>query len=157
MSTNYFLYVDGGGTKDVPAYFSYKLYENDKPAGPIVWKEGQFTYEETIACNRMLSSKIPLNELPPNCSTVDHNGNESNNLAEYQSLYYALKHVYDISGHMPLTVYQDSQLVVNQVNGLWACKKPWLIPWRDAIVWLKWSSVLIEWTPRKNIVAILGH
>lgn len=153
----YYLYVDGGGNKTVPTYFSYQLYENDKPAGPIVWREGRFTYTEEIRMHRMLTSKIPQNEVPPGCSLVDNDRNETNNLAEIMAMYYGLKRVYDTSGKMPLTVRQDSQLIVNFVNDLWTCKKYWLKPWLNAILYLKWSTVKVEWVPRESIVEILGH
>jgi hypothetical protein len=153
----YYLYVDGGGNKNVPTYFSYQLYEDAKPAGPIVWREGRFTYTEEIKMNRMLTSKIPQNEIPPGCPLIDKEGNSTNNLAEIMAHYYALKRVYDVSGKMPLTVRQDSKLIINFVNGSWVCKKPWLQCWLNSILYLKWSTVEVEWVSRNEIVKILGH
>lgn len=50
----------------------------------------------------------------------------TNNCAEYRALAAALifasKEFHDI----PLVIYGDSKLVVEQVNGRWKCKKPWL-------------------------------
>jgi ribonuclease HI len=53
-------------------------------------------------------------------------GHSTNNIAEYQGLLYclelALKHRAD-----SLTVYSDSQLLVNQINGSYRVKKPHLM------------------------------
>jgi ribonuclease HI len=53
-------------------------------------------------------------------------GHSTNNIAEYQGLLHcldlALKHRAD-----SLTVYSDSQLLVNQINGSYRVKKPHLV------------------------------
>lgn len=53
-------------------------------------------------------------------------GLNSNNYAEYQGLLYALAWLKDQV--RTADIYCDSRLVVEQVNGRWACNKPDLIP-----------------------------
>lgn len=149
----YFLYIDGGGTSQVPCYFSYELWQDNKKADAIV-KNGETEY---IECHRFLLNNIPQNEIPLGCSLVDDRGLQTNNIAEYVCCYMALKRVKEVSGELPMTVRQDSQLVINQVNGNWSCKKPHLIPWLNAINFIRWSDVKFEWIPREGIVKILGH
>ncbi|KAL0294379.1 UNVERIFIED_CONTAM: hypothetical protein Scaly_2913000 [Sesamum calycinum] len=54
--------------------------------------------------------------------------NCSNNIAEYQVLILGLKIAVDAK-QLPLKVYGDSQLVVNQLLGLYEVKKPELLPY----------------------------
>ncbi|KAL0336574.1 UNVERIFIED_CONTAM: hypothetical protein Sradi_4869300 [Sesamum radiatum] len=54
----------------------------------------------------------------------------SNNVAEYQALILGLEIAVDAK-QLPLKVYGDSQLVVNQFLGLYEVKKPELLPYHN--------------------------
>lgn len=149
----YYLYCDGGGTPTVPTYFSYILYKDNKPAGPVVVGDES----ESIVCDRFLTRFIPADEIPPPCFLIDKEGRETNNLAEYMALYYAIKRVKEVSGELPCTVRQDSQLIIKQVTGEWKCHKAHLIPWLKAVNAIKWDALQFEWVSREVIVEILGH
>lgn len=59
---------------------------------------------------------------------TEHLGNCTNNYAEYYAVYQALNYLFtinynDISNQKTtITIYSDSLLVINQVNGLWKVK-----------------------------------
>ena len=53
-------------------------------------------------------------------------GSISNNVAEYTALIEALKAAIALNIQGDLTIQGDSQLVINQVTGLWGCNKPHL-------------------------------
>lgn len=48
-------------------------------------------------------------------------GDTTNNVAEYNALYYGLEIAVE-NGLTELIVFGDSLLVINQVNGIWRCK-----------------------------------
>ncbi|KAL0289038.1 UNVERIFIED_CONTAM: hypothetical protein Scaly_2714700 [Sesamum calycinum] len=77
--------------------------------------------------------------------------NYSNNVAEYQALILGLEIVVDAK-QLPLKVYGDSQLVVNQLLGLYEVKKPELLPYHNytkrLMGWL--GDVELEHLPRKD-------
>ncbi|KAL0307749.1 UNVERIFIED_CONTAM: hypothetical protein Sangu_3013200 [Sesamum angustifolium] len=54
----------------------------------------------------------------------------SNNVAEYQALILGLEIAVDAK-QLPLKIYGDSQLVVNQLLGLYEVKKPELLPYHN--------------------------
>ncbi|KAL0342918.1 UNVERIFIED_CONTAM: hypothetical protein Sangu_1179200 [Sesamum angustifolium] len=56
--------------------------------------------------------------------------NCSNNVAEYQALILGLEIAVDAK-QLPLKVYRDSQLVLNQLLGLYEVKKPELLPYHN--------------------------
>ena len=51
----------------------------------------------------------------------------TNNQAEYAALIQALESAKDLNTH-PIRIFTDSQLVANQVNGLWKVKHEEIIP-----------------------------
>ena len=142
--TNYILYCDGGGNPTTRTYFSYRLFENNKPV-------------ESMQMNRFLCRNLPPDEIPLNCSIVDDRGLSTNNIAEFAAAFFSVKRFKDEIGTFPLTVYQDSQLIVNQINDLWKCKKSHLQKWLNAINSIRWNTLKFEWIPREIIVPILGH
>ncbi|KAK4386210.1 hypothetical protein Sango_2491600 [Sesamum angolense] len=77
--------------------------------------------------------------------------NCSNNVAEYQALILGLEIVVDAK-QLPLKVYGDSQLVVNQLLGLYEVKKPGLLPYHNyakkLMGWL--GDIELEHLPRKD-------
>ncbi|KAL0290630.1 UNVERIFIED_CONTAM: hypothetical protein Sangu_2566600 [Sesamum angustifolium] len=77
--------------------------------------------------------------------------NCSNNVAEYQALILGLEIVVDAK-QLPLKVYRDSQLVVNQLLVLYEVKKPELFPHHNYAKRLKgWlGDVELEHLPTKD-------
>ncbi|KAK4382211.1 hypothetical protein Sango_2894800 [Sesamum angolense] len=77
--------------------------------------------------------------------------NCSNNIAEYQALILGLEIVVDAE-QLPLKVYGDFQLVVNQLLGLYEVDKPELLPYhkyaKKLMGWL--GDVELENLPRKD-------
>ena len=87
----------------------------------------------------------------------------TNNVAEYRTLIAALERLRAEIGDnvrmSALHVYGDSQLVINQVNGVWKVKKPWLQPLCDEVVRLldDFRVYSLSWQPRTESVRVLGH
>ena len=127
----YYIYCDGGTSNNQTpefrrAYYSYKIYDNDRNVIDEKYQE-------------------PL-------------GTQTNNEAEYLALIMALEKIPDSVEE--ITVYSDSQLVVNQLNGTFAIKKPYL---RELVQRVKDYQIskkipiFLLWTPRENIMKELGH
>ena len=77
----------------------------------------------------------------------------TNNVGEYQAVIEAIKLALSLKLKDAL-ILTDSQLVVEQVNGMWKCRQPHLLPLRDkARELLKGSSITLTWTPRENNLA----
>ncbi|RJR12440.1 hypothetical protein C4588_02060 [Candidatus Parcubacteria bacterium] len=138
--------VDGGGTPTVPTYFSYKCLETEK--------KGKLN---PVSMNRFLLTNLPYSVLPPGSSIYDDKGRSTNNIAEWAALYFGVRRLKDILGEVPLKVYQDSELIVRQFNGIYQIKKEWLLPWYQATKWMWWESAQLEWVKRDYIVTVLGH
>lgn len=87
----------------------------------------------------------------------------TNNVAEYQTLIAALDRLRAELGEgvtrTSLQVLGDSQLVINQTNGVWKVKKSWLMPLRDEVIDLLdgFGSYALTWQPRGESVRVLGH
>lgn len=80
--------------------------------------------------------RVPDAGTSGNCGVIP--GTVTNNVAEYYAAGHGLRFVLDYSGPLalrgrPLVVRGDSLLVVNQVNGVWECRKGDLIPLRDRV------------------------
>lgn len=78
----------------------------------------------------------------------------TNNIAEYCALGFALKELVDDKLEInKLTILGDSQLVINQVNKEWKCKKEHTRKLRDRCIELldklKCSDISIRWIPRE--------
>lgn len=81
----------------------------------------------------------------------------TNNRAEYLTLIRALECV-KANRLQDIVIYQDSQLIVNQVNGEWRVKDADLRPLRDqAAGLLKAVNGSLRWVRRDVIVEKLGH
>lgn len=87
----------------------------------------------------------------------------TNNVAEYQTLIAALARLRTELGEgitrSSLEVLGDSQLVINQANGVWKVKKSWLRPLCDQVIALLdgFGSHALTWQPRGESVRVLGH
>ncbi len=81
----------------------------------------------------------------------------TNNEAEYLALIDALEGV-RARGLKDVKVLMDSQLVVEQVSGRWRVHKVHLRPLhQEACGLLRETGARVEWAPREEIVARLGH
>jgi ribonuclease HI len=76
---------------------------------------------------------------------------ETNNRAEYGGLLLGLKKALEL-GVTHLQVYGDSQLVINQVTGSYACRNAGLIPlWQEARQLTgRFQSCDFQWIPREQ-------
>ena len=75
----------------------------------------------------------------------------TNNVGEYAAVLLALRWVLHALPGLPTTIYTDSLLVVNQVNGVWACRKHHLLPFRERIrELLVKTGVSLAWIPREE-------
>jgi ribonuclease HI len=93
-------------------------------------------------------------------------GRASNNEAEYLALIGGLEDALrsiEAGGRDPaearLTVHGDSQLVLQQVQGLWKVKAAHLRALRDraAALVARFGTAELRWHPRAESVRILGH
>jgi hypothetical protein len=143
------LYVDGGGTTEVPCYFSYKCLETEQQ-----YKGSSYN---PIQMERFYLVNLSYELLPKGCSIFNADGKMTNNIAEICALTFGLlrfKRDYD---YHPVTIFHDSQLIVNFVKGNWQCKAEHLLPWIKAVQALWWPKIDYRWVPRKEIVKVLGH
>lgn len=78
-------------------------------------------------------------------------GTVTNNVAEYEALLWGLRVAAD-SAVTHLTVYSDSELLVKQMNGIYRCKHPNMIPlYKQAQTLVKrFDSVAIEHVRREQ-------
>ena len=71
------------------------------------------------------------------------------NLAEWAGLTSAIRYLHKLGWKGTLTILGDSQLVINQLNGNWKCKKESLQQYlTEAQVLLKDMCWTAEWIPR---------
>jgi len=81
----------------------------------------------------------------------------TNNVGEYKAVLLALQRV--LNNLTPITIYTDSLLVVNQVSGVWACRKPHLLPFKRKVNELMQKimnggrDIRLEWIPREENLA----
>jgi len=84
----------------------------------------------------------------------------TNNEAEYMTLLEAVKTVVKLPNNSPLIIEGDSELVRNQISGIWqiTIKGKHLKTYRDAIRYLL-QNISYEYNhiPREEVVAVLGH
>ena len=83
----------------------------------------------------------------------------TNNVGEYKAVLLALQCVLRALPSLPATIYTDSLLVVNQVSGVWACRKPHLLPFKRKVNELMQKimnggrNIRLEWIPREENLA----
>jgi ribonuclease HI len=139
------LFVDGGGTATSPTYFSYRCIET---------QQGEFN---PIRMDRFYLTNLSKELLPPNCSIVDTNGKQSNNIAEYCALVMGLERFKRFYDGKAVKIFHDSEIVHHSVLGLYQCKAVHLIPWYNAARRLWWNKIDYQWINREEIVKVLGH
>ena len=75
----------------------------------------------------------------------------TNNVAEYLAVGKALAWC-QIHGHRNPAICSDSQVVVQQINGKYACRTPRLIPLRDrAQELVAQTEAIVVWVPRESV------
>ena len=77
----------------------------------------------------------------------------TNNVGEYKALIFALERA-KMLGAKQVEILTDSQLVVNQVNGVWACRAKHLLPFMiKARELAQELQAIISWIPREESLA----
>jgi len=78
-------------------------------------------------------------------------GDGTNNEAEYLALIFLLELAID-EGIKNITVYGDSKLITNQVNGIWGVGKETLVKYHEKAVALskQFSNIEFKWCKRAN-------
>ncbi len=81
---------------------------------------------------------------------IGHGAGITNNRAEYCAFIYALEYARE-QGWRGITVRGDSQLVINQILGHWACNAPALQPLcTTARRLVELTQATLEWVPREQ-------
>ena len=74
----------------------------------------------------------------------------TNNVGEYRAVIEATN-IALLLKLKEVEILTDSQLVVNQVSGVWKCRKPHLLPFRDKVRdMLLASKAVLSWIPREE-------
>ena len=82
---------------------------------------------------------------------------KTNNEAEYQALLLCLFYLDLISSDKENTVYSDSKLMVNQVNGNWKINSINLYNLKLEVDEYRYTPFELKWLPREEIFKQLGH
>lgn len=112
--------------------------------------------------NKILHIKKYVNKLNSKLRKI-FNSDETNNSAEYFALYTALKVCKKLMqkyGNITYIIYMDSELIVNQINGIYSITKPHLLKMYNICKLLEEELpyvVDIVWIKRIKLVEILGH
>jgi ribonuclease HI len=72
----------------------------------------------------------------------------TNNELEYLALLYGLEYVNNNYSKIKITIYSDSMLIVNQINGKWRVTTPTLIPLYNKCVKILKPNVDVKWIKR---------
>lgn len=106
------------------------------PGGWMAWAWVALARDGTVVANGGKAS-------PPQAGNT-------NNWAEYQGLLGGLRWLLN-HGHFGVRVRGDSQLVINQVSGAWACNAATLRPLRaEAAELAQQVGAALEWVPREK-------
>jgi len=83
---------------------------------------------------------------------------ETSQEAEYRALLDAMQWMRENAQGKYCRILSDSQLIVMQVNGEWACRSENLRGYYcEAVELFNELKIKLSWTPRAEIVKILGH
>ena len=74
--------------------------------------------------------------------------NPTNNELEYLALLYALEYIANNYKRRNITIYSDSMLIVNQINGKWRVTTPKLVPLYYKCIKLVTDKMKIKWISR---------
>lgn len=82
---------------------------------------------------------------------------QSTNLAEHVAMNAGVAKAFQM-GYSKFTVYCDSQLVVNQINGDWSCNHEHLEKWKSSTrQMVAGYDIIVKWITRRDIVKELLH
>lgn len=71
------------------------------------------------------------------------------NVAEWAGITAAIQHLVKLGWKGSLLIHGDSKLVINQLNGIWKCKKEYLQPYlKKSLSLLEGLDWTAEWIPR---------
>ena len=79
----------------------------------------------------------------------------TNNELEYLALEFALHYIANRYRDKPITIYSDSKLIVNQINGKWIVTTETLRPLYDKCMRKMTDDIKIKWVSRRFNLA--GH
>ena len=83
---------------------------------------------------------------------IEHSRKVTVNEGEYYAIIHAILQSTD--ANVPALIRSDSQLIVNQINGVYKCHQPNLLPLRDtARDLIKDRDIIIRWIPREENLA----
>src|SRR5690242_18266898 len=106
-----------------------------------------------IACWAWIAYSPKGNRLREAYGTLGRGAGMTNNLAEYAAVLEALRYTRSrltilAEREMGVVIYSDSQLIINQINGIWAVNKPELIALRFEVSgyfeWFKSAAVPLQ-------------
>ena len=72
----------------------------------------------------------------------------TNNELEYLALLYGLEYVNNNYTKSKVTIYSDSMLIVNQINGKWRVTTPTLVPLYNKCIKQLKSNTTVKWIKR---------
>ena len=82
---------------------------------------------------------------------LGHGPGMTNNLAEYQAVIHALQWLHDNAMGYGVRVRTDSQLVVRQLQGVYAVRSPAILPlYQEAMALVQVTDPALEWIPREQ-------
>jgi ribonuclease HI len=92
------------------------------------------------------------NKLYEGSECLGSNAQMSNNVAEYKAVFLALQYLVKAHQMNKLLVHSDSQLVINQLTGVWNCSESHLQILRNEVLLLskKFPGVVFSWVPREQ-------
>ena len=101
-------------------------------------------------------SRICLVDKNSNMTKIKTRGGApTNNELEYLALEYALQYIYNRYKNKDVTIYSDSLLIVNQINGKWRVTTEHLIPLYEKCNKKMTEKIKLVWVSRKKNLA--GH
>lgn len=96
-----------------------------------------------------VGSRICLVDKLKNKTLVKIRGvDPTNNELEYLALVYALQYITNNYKRRNITIYSDSLLVVNQINGKWRITTPTLLPIWNKCMKMVTDKIKIKWISR---------
>jgi ribonuclease HI len=147
------VYADGGclnnGTPQAEMYGSYVVFMDDG---------SEFSRESFFITREFATQVASVSVLMP----------ATNNVAEYCAMLLAMRKVWTLTGGQKDAEFMmDSNLVVNQANGLWRVSKdglhllPFISQIKNMLATCSSQPFYGKWTltkaKRSDIVALLGH
>ena len=103
------------------------------------------------ACWGWLAVDEAGQDFAQDCGCLGSGSGMTNNLAEYEAVIRTLTWAAQQDHQGPTVLFSDSQLVVQQISGVWGCYAPHLNPMRDrAAALVQTLSATLRWIPRSD-------